>query len=174
MAHNLKIVGDRLAQIADGESDPARFDLFSRSAFNRYYYSVYLTVLTALKRIGCAPERPTHTNVRDTLTGTVRKKLRQELKRGQVRGADKDLIHSVSTNGVDELRQLLLNAYRVRCEADYNPKQKVDRIEGTDIAKLAGCTILSASHWQQSADFYTNIIKRAYRRSGRAPLEKSQ
>ena len=166
MVNNLKIVGDRLAEIADGESDPTRFDLFSRSAFNRYYYSAYLTVLTALERIGCAPKKPTHTNVRDTLTGKVRKKLRRELRRGRVRGADKDLIHGVSTNGVDELKRLLLDAYMVRCEADYNPKQKVDRIEGTDIAKLAGCTILTASHWQQSADSYTDIIEHAYQRSG--------
>ena len=166
MVNNLKIVGDRLAQIAGEESDPVRFDLFSRSAFNRYYYSVYLTVLTALKRIGCAPPKPNHTSVPDALTGEVRKKLLRELKKGQIRGADEDFIHGVSTNGVDELKQLLLNAYRVRIEADYYPKQKVDRIEGPDIAELAGCTILSASHWQQRADSYTGMIEYAYQRSG--------
>ncbi len=35
----MRIVGDHFAGIAAGKGDGNELDLFSRSAFNRYYYS---------------------------------------------------------------------------------------------------------------------------------------
>ena len=84
-----------------------RFDLFSRSAFNRYYYSMFLTVRTTLNNIDCVPDKPNHTNIREALTARVGTRLRQELKnqRGQLTAKEQSLIHNVATTVVNDLAQ---------------------------------------------------------------------
>ncbi len=166
MADNLNIVGDRLAKIADTESDPVHFDLFSRSAFNRYYYSAFLTVRTALRNIGCEPKKPTHKNVRDALTGEVRKRLKRELRKGQLTAAEASRIRYVATTVVADLELLLHSAYDVRCVADYRPEQRVDGTGSPGGAKLADCTISLASGWRRRAELHTGAIQNAYDRLG--------
>ena len=168
MADSLNIVGDRLAKIADEEkeNDPVRFDLFSRSAFNRYYYSAFLTVRTALRNIGCEPKKPTHQSVRDALTGEVRKRLKRELKKGQLTAAEASRIRYVATNVVADLELLLREAYDVRCVADYNPEQRVDGMGSPGGAKLANRTISLASGWRRRAESHAGAIQNAYDRLG--------
>ena len=168
MANNLSIVGDQLAEIATGAPDLMRFDLFSRSAFNRYYYSMFLTVRTTLNNIDCVPDKPNHINIREALTARVGTRLRQELKnqKGQLTAKEQSLIHNVATTVVNDLAQLLRVAYDVRCVADYHPEQSVDRTEAPVGASLTGCTISAAKSWQRRAESYTGLIQKAYKNVG--------
>jgi hypothetical protein len=56
----MRIVGDHFAGTAAGKGDENEFDLFSRSAFNRYYYSAFLSVRSVLKTLDPAWATPSH------------------------------------------------------------------------------------------------------------------
>ena len=164
MVTNFKIVGDHLAQVADKEKDQMRFDLFSRSAFNRYYYSAFLTVRTTLDVIGCTPEKPTHTNVRQALRGQVSKGLKLALKHQKDHLTPRDInrIRYVATTVVNDLEQLLGAAYSVRHDADYYPGLRVKRTGSSGGGKLSGHTISAAKLWPQRAESYAHMIQKTY------------
>ena len=145
-----------------------RFDLFSRSAFNRYYYSAFLTVRTTLDKIDCAPKKPNHTNVRQALRGQVSKRLKLALKhqKDHLKPREINQIRYVATTVVNDLEQLLGAAYSVRCDADYYPGRRVERTGSTGGGKLSGHTISAAKLWPQRVESYAHAIQKTYAQFG--------
>jgi hypothetical protein len=166
----MNIVGDRLAAIAATEDDPVRFDLFGRSAFNRYYYSAYFTVRTALGRIDTNWERMNHKAIPQLLRTAVLERLRKQAsankKTGLMTGAEASRFYSMAASAAAELSNCLRTAYEVRVVADYEPQTKVEVIGKAAGAKLADCTISRASGWQRRAETHASTILRAYERFG--------
>lgn len=168
----MNIVGDHLREMAAKEKDRLRFDLFSRSAFNRYYYSAFLAVRAALGTIDSKWQKPNHAAIPALLKGQVIERLHAQLsinkKRGGRLDAETERLYSRARSAADELSTFLRTANAVRRVADYEPETKVDRMEQPGGARLARCTIDEARGWRQRAEACTSTILRAYKRLGLA------
>ena len=165
----MKIVGDHLARIAfSSRADPDRFDLFARSAFNRYYYSVFLTVRAALRTIDAKWAKPAHKDLPVLLTGKVVVRLQERIsickRTGQITEAEAARLYSKAASAAQNLSQLLNTAREVRRVADYEPEERVGR--NRDSPVLAKCTIGTASGWQRRADTDARAILSAYGQLG--------
>ena len=127
-----------------------------------------LTVRTTLDKIGCAHQKPNHTNVREALRGLVSKRLKLALKdqKDQLTPTEISHIHVVATTVVNNLEQLLGAAYSARCAADYDPEPRVERTGSTGGAKLSGHTISAAKRWPQRAESYAHTIQKTYAKLG--------
>lgn len=166
----MNIVGDRLAAIAATEHDPVRFDLFGRSAFNRYYYSAYFTVRTALGRIDTNWERTNHRAMPQLLRTTVLERLKKQVSMNKrtrlMPDAEASRFYSMAASAAAELSDCLRTAYEVRVVADYEPQTKVEAVGKAAGAKLADCTMGTASGWQRRAETHASTILRVYGRFG--------
>jgi hypothetical protein len=78
LTNHMRIVGDHLAEVAAKSGDATHFDLFGRSAFNRYYYSAFLSVRTALRTIDSRWATPSHQAVPAVLKGDVLARLKRQ------------------------------------------------------------------------------------------------
>lgn len=163
MADDLTLVGNRLAEIAVTERDPEHFDLFSRSAFNRYYYSTFLTVRIALARIDSRWAKIEHATIPPLLKGQVVERLRKanrKLEQAKVLDGTTRRLYSEARTAAHELSWSMDFAREVRRVADYEPQEKTTR--NSDGAKLANCTTAEAKRWQQRAEIRTGAILRVY------------
>jgi len=160
----MQIVGDKLAEIARSSSNKVEIDLFGRSAFNRYYYSAFLTVRTALRRIDSKWETPNHSDVPAMLKGKVLKKLKDEIKKS----VDKHLIHAGEGNrmcvtgnsAINALNIMLIEAREVRRIADYDPEISLGDTGGS--LKLGGTKLSAAAYWESQAEIHVRTLLRIY------------
>ena len=164
----MKIVGDHLAQVSGATTDKVSFDLFGRSAYNRYYYAAFLCVRSGLKRIDSGWAKPTHAAVPDLLRGQVRdrakKKIRFAVKSAQITNTHGMQLNRAINDAVSELSNLLALAREVRRVADYEPEKLVHK-EGR-VVKLGTCTLDSATKWMQRADIEVKKILNVYAQLG--------
>lgn len=160
----MNIVGDDLAGSARRATDGRRFDLFGRSAYNRYYYAAFLCVRAALKRIDNSWATPTHAAVPELLLGAVRKRVKNKIRlavnSNQITYSRGKQLYRAVSDAATELSNLLALAREVRRVADYEPEQLVDR-QGS-VVRLGSCTLESATKWMQRADIEVNKIIRVY------------
>jgi hypothetical protein len=164
----MRIVGDYLAEGALGQGNNSSIDLFARSAFNRYYYAVYLIVNESISLINPTWSKMNHADLPEVLKGKVIKTIKDDIKRkikndvipyhiGE--NIKQKVIHSAN-----ELSNLLDEAYRIRVIADYQPDIKVEIRSGTFL--LDGEKISVAKMWKNTAETHTNSLIKAYKDVG--------
>jgi hypothetical protein len=164
----MRIVGDRLAQIAAASSDPTHFDLFGRSAFNRYYYSAFLSVRATLRRMDSRWAAPAHKDVPIVLKGEVLQRLKRTIQlsstNGQISRAQGAQMYHAAATAASELSNLLTAAREIRRIADYQPELPVAK-QGA-VVKLADCTLDAAKSWEKRAEMQAKTILRVYGQLG--------
>jgi hypothetical protein len=164
----MKIVGDYLAGVAASRGDATEFDLFSRSAFNRYYYSAFLSVRTALKSLDPIWATPSHQSMPEILKGEVLKRLKRQVRNAQKAGQisqskGNQLLHAAAV-AASELSNLLTSARETRRLADYEPETRVARDGST--TKLGEWTLEAARNWEGRVDAQSKTILKIYAQLG--------
>lgn len=149
----MKIVADKLKELALASVTNHEIDQYGRSAFNRYYYAVYLIVRSKLMDINPSWARSPHKNIPDILTKSVCSRARDQAMKleraGQLTQRKKsDMIQSIRICA-DELSKILQTAYAARLKADYSPEEKVRRVANN--LELSIYKIESAQAWPERA-----------------------
>jgi hypothetical protein len=164
----MKIVGDHLAGVAAKSADPTEFDLFSRSAFNRYYYSAFLSVRKVLKSIDPNWATPTHKSMPEVLKGEVlnrlKRRIRTEQKAGRISKTKGDQWICTAGTAASDLAELLASARETRRLADYEPETRVaNTVSGT---KLGSWTLDAARNWERRVEAQSKTILKIYAQLG--------
>ena len=143
----------------DGSRD---FDLFGRSAFNRYYYATYLQVRALLGNLDNTWLKAKHKNIPEILTGQVVKKINNNRVRLQKIG-DSDAVgicNRAKTSAL-ELANMMKDAYAARVMADYEPDIPIVR-DGRDRFRLNMIPVSTAHEWPNRAKEHCGRIRRAW------------
>jgi hypothetical protein len=160
----MRIVGDHLASVAAGKGDEHEFDLFSRSAFNRYYYSAFLSMRSVLKTIDPAWATPSHQSMPEVLKGEVLQRLKRHIrtaqKSGQITEAKGHEFLRAARTAASELSNLLVSARETRRLADYQPETRVVR-SGTTMT-LGQSTLEAARNWERRVEAQSKTILKIY------------
>ena len=158
---NMQKVGHYLQMEAKNVSDEDR-DTFARSAYNRYYYSVFLTVRDLIRTLKPDVTSLPHKSYPDLLKNTIFKELNGALKIAR-RNDDSVLVGKIekAKNAARNLADQLEKANGVRITADYYPESYVS-FENVDRFSLRGITITEAHNWSQLATSYCGIIENAW------------
>lgn len=146
----MKIVGDELSTLAlSRRRDSDDFDLLGRSAYNRYYYSAYLTTRHTIGLMQSEWRKITHsglpTLLEVSLMNVVKIHLEKQRRSGLITQSNYSRLlkefRSVST----ELANLLRYAYHIRGLADYEPEIKL--LCDKSLISLQACKITTAREW---------------------------
>jgi hypothetical protein len=160
----MKIVGDHLAGEAANRDDPTEFDLFSRSAFNRYYYSAFLSVRSVLKSIDPAWATPSHQSMPEVLKGEVLNRLKRQIrnaqKTGQITQTKGNQLFHIAGTAASELSNLLTSARETRRLADYEPETRVAK--NGSVTTLGEWTLEAARNWERRVDAQSKTILKIY------------
>ncbi|USA40186.1 hypothetical protein [Pelagerythrobacter marinus] len=159
----MEVVGNHLeAEAARREANLNEFDLFGRSAFNRYYYAAFLLAREMMRKFN--PNwRGSHQGLPDNIVTSTAKVLKEAKRRARKVG-DKGLEDKcgVGVYHSHELAELLRNAYAIRTLADYEPEQLIQRNDKGGIS-LGLIRISSAKHWPSQARRHIGEIEEAWR-----------
>lgn len=142
-------------------------DLFARSAFNRYYYGVYLLAREVQREI--APDAKTnHAGILTFLSG-LRSKMGKlaltQKKKHALSEAEYRKLKAETNMFAGNFADMLRRAYRVRRIADFDSLSPA-RITRGDI-ELDGVTGHSALNWFQLAEGYKKALLRIWKNLGR-------
>jgi len=141
-----------LQKAAIVHGDAKEKDLFGRSAFNRYYYDLFINVRQTLKTSNNDWARLPHKSMPELLRGSVQKKVRNIRKQAR-KISDMQLISRcerlVSFN--ENLASTLERANGVRKIADYEPDKPVI-FHRDERFKLNGISINDAHAWHALVD----------------------
>ena len=164
----MKIVGDHLANVAVNSGDARQVDLFGRSAFNRYYYSAFLAVRTALRTIDSKWATPTHKDAPTVLKGEVLRRAKKQIKilqdTGQITNTKGEQLKHAAITAASEVSNLLSFARGIRRVADYEPEQTIQKTGS--VIKLAECKLDTAKFWENRVEVQTNTILSVYEQIG--------
>ncbi len=162
------IVGDHLTEAAFSRTNNSETDLFARSAFNRYYYAVFLIVKEKISVIKPEWGVMSHKHLPKVIKGQVITIIKNDIKRKIKKGVFKpnvgESIKRTVIHSANELANILENAYRIRVIADYEPKTKVKIINSTLF--LGGEKSSDAKRWKNDAQIYLTNILEAYKDVG--------
>ena len=164
----MRIVADKLKELALASNTDHEIDQYGRSAFNRYYYAVYLVVRRTLMNINPSWARSPHKNIPDILTGSMYTHARNQAlkleRAGQLSQREKsEVIRSIRIC-VDELSKVLQTAYEARLMADYSPEETVRRVANN--LELKKYTIASAQGWPDRAERNAGQLAAKWRELG--------
>ncbi len=139
--------------LAEGQKDA-----YARSAFNRYYYSVFLKSRELFRALNPAWSKLPHADYPLILRGDVRKQLKKGWTRAR-KGGDGQLMRDAEAalRAVEALSGLLEKAYAIRVVADYEPEEVVD-FSGGDRFSLKEVEITSAHAWRSQCDTFCSEI----------------
>ena len=164
----MRQVAERLQIIAEEGGAVDDVNAFTRSAFNRYYYCVYLLVRGTLREKNPGWSKVAHKSMPVVLKGEVLKEIKsiiraQEKSSVLAHGNAEALRHkAISVTG--ELSDLLTEAYAIRCSADYEPETPVSGAGGS--LALAGKKLSVASTWPRRAEMAVGHLKGIWRELG--------
>jgi hypothetical protein len=145
--------------------EPEMFDLFGRSAFNRYYYAMYLIVRAAVSKMDPRWARTTHGGFAELLSGAVADKISKVRRRAQKLGdAEATALCSKAIHAIHELSGLMKLGYSVRIVSDYRPDIRISE-SGIERFKIEYTDITTAHEWPHKSKQYSDIILRAWRLS---------
>lgn len=164
----MRRVGDSLLDLAVAERDAGAADEFGRSAFNRYYYAVYLIVRKAVMSIDPKWASCSHKDLPELLTKqlyrAVRGRARFLERKGYFnRGQSARLVRSFKICSSD-LAQLLRTSYGVRCVADYSPEERIQFRDGT--VHLGETTAGAAQRWPDRAERSSGQLRASWKKLG--------
>jgi len=151
-------VGEHLSAKAKAEAGECA-DAFGRSAFNRYYYSAYLSVRDLLKQIN--PNwKVQHSGLPDLLEDAVINLIRREalkqMKSSLISASERSRLTSQAATAASALANVLRTAYAVRVISDYEPEQLLKFERGT--FSLLSRTDGEARSWLASVSMYKGQI----------------
>ena len=158
---DLHAVGHHLQTYAHGLVAEQR-DAYARSAFNRYYYGVFLRSRDLLRALDPSWSRTGHAKYPELLRGEVRK----QLKRGWTRARKDDdgkLMRDTEAaiRAIAALSSLLETAYAIRVVADYEPEEEVS-FSGAERFSLKQVEVTSAHAWRSQCETYCSEINLAW------------
>ncbi len=164
----MQIVGDHLKSIAESEKDKVVFDLFGRSAFNRYYYSAFLSARESLSLIDSKWSILKHKELPITLRKEVQSRAITEIKKqekSRILDANESakMKHDIRV-ALADLSRILENARLVRTIADYEPNVLIENDKQT--ITLSHCTITSAANWRRSVESNFKTVLAIYGKIG--------
>jgi len=138
------------------------FDLYGRSAFNRYYYATFLTVRSLI--IEFEPQwTGAHSSVPDFLAGSINREIKRyrssALRRQQ---SDAVEICNRTVTALSALADLMKTANTVRVTADYNPSIKIQD-DRQNRFTLGTTSITEAHRWASQAQVFSHVIRRGWR-----------
>ncbi|UES56043.1 hypothetical protein GFK91_10745 [Roseibium aggregatum] len=137
-------------------------DAYARSAFNRYYYCVFLKTRDLFKSLDPSWSRMPHAGFPSVLKGEVRKQLKKGWTRAR-KNSDNKLMRDTETalRAVEALSGLLETAYAIRVVADYEPEETVE-FNGVDRFSLKEVEITSAHGWRSKCEIFCDEIQSAW------------
>ncbi|WP_108818644.1 hypothetical protein [Pseudovibrio sp. Alg231-02] len=133
-------------------NDDAYRDAFARSAYNRYYYGIFLTVRTMFQSMNTKWSELPHAAYPEILTGQIEKTLKSELKKAQKNG-DGQLVKDITRtkHSIRKLKGIIVSANSLRVVADYQPDEPVDFIN-SDRYSLRKTEITEAHSWKEQTN----------------------
>lgn len=159
----MRRVADHLKSQALLVVNTDEFDLFGRSAFNRYYYATFLIVRAGLRRMNLVAESGeiAHASVPEMLSGTVYKKLNKACADAKRIGDGEAIsLFSVGTHAARDLATLMNSARASRTTADYHPEMPIT-ISGKGFS-LVTTDVEQAQAWPHKAETLINRIAAAW------------
>lgn len=163
-------VADTLTQYAVTSGDLLDANLFGRSAFNRYYYGVFLAVREMIRYGHPEIVRFPHKNMPEDLTGKLREKIvdvaRQQVKKGLISPAQQAQFVDRASIALRELAEILREGYRIREIADYEPAILATVQNGHVV--LDEKTSDAARNWGRRAERAIGQVKHVWRQLGLA------
>ncbi len=137
-------------------------DLYARSAYNRYYYNLFLIVRQMLADLDPIWSELPHKDYPKILKGQICRTYRKSKARAQKNG-DSGLVQKLDDGlrAASALASLMTAAYVIRIVADYKPAEKII-FESQDRFSLKNINITEAHNWRASAQLWTNSIKDAW------------
>lgn len=164
----MKIVGEKLEDIALKERDLLSKDLFGRSAFNRYYYAAFLITRKMLGELNFPWKFTPHKEIPNLLNTGVRKgvlsRLRKDAKKGLITEGQKSNLITKLNRATSDLSSLLDEAYDIRVIADYEPEVPISE-EGRKLV-LKEHKLTTARGWANRASAHCKEIRSVWRDSG--------
>jgi hypothetical protein len=164
----MRLVGDHLAVEAKTRGLVDERDLFGRSAFNRYYYSAFLSVRAVLKKIDPSWATPSHQSVPEVLKGEVLKRIKKEIQTSQKAGllshSQGLQYYSAASAAANELSNLLVSARETRRVADYEPETKL--LDNGQVLKLGKYSLEAAKSWEDRVKAQSGTILKIYAQLG--------
>lgn len=159
--HDIHAVGHHLQNFAHNFAGEER-DAYARSAFNRYYYSIFLKTRDLFISLDPTWSRKPHADYPVTLRASVRKQLKKGWTRAQKSG-DIKLMRDIETalKAIEALSSLLEKAYAIRVVADYEPEQVVE-FNGENRFSLKEVEITSAHGWRARCNTFCTEIRNAW------------
>lgn len=142
--------------------------MFGRSAFNRYYYSVYLSVRKMVNTGHPEIKQLKHSDLPDILVGKVYEKIKQETtklkKRNVLSDGQAGRLERSSKQALNELASILREGYHVRVVADYKPDVIAVICDGHVV--LDEKTSDAACQWGRRAERSIGVVRSVWRQLG--------
>ncbi len=160
--YQMETVGLSLQRSAiEMKAEPTNFDQFGRSAFNRYYYAVFLIVRELILEFN-PTWGGTHSSIPAMLTGSVKREIKSfQAKAQRTNDAEAIALCSKAVAALAALASMIKTANAVRVTADYNPDIKISGV-GSDRFSLGAIDITDAHAWTGQARSLSQVIRRAW------------
>lgn len=161
----MQVVADYLVTAAKGDAE--HFDLFARSAFNRYYYACFLLTRSMCGQVDPHVTSIAHKRLPQHLRETVAKHFKLRIKpferaqhthRGASLKVNLNSLKNDVLTSLDELAGILESAYAVRVVADYDPDIVVECGNNNNFL-LAGKSLQEAAQWVRRVAFLVGRIR---------------
>jgi hypothetical protein len=160
----MQSVGLYLQHAANAKrSNFEEFNLFGRSAYNRYYYAAFLHLRAVLVKINPDWHKLSHASYPDVLAGTIQKKIKSFRRRAmKIPDADAIKVCNEAISAIKNLTELITRAYATRVAADYHPEIPIeDKSGGRFVLNTVGIT--EAHSWPDKTIFFSAVIERAWK-----------
>lgn len=139
-------------------------DQFARSAFNRYYYSVYLTIRSALAEIDPNWDEPAHKQVPELLRTTVVARIKKRSRYAVMKPGESEKLVYAGCTAAKALADLIDTGNMTRKVADYEPSRLV--VFENSAITLAGVKASSARQWCVYAKSRSRVLVDAAKKLG--------
>lgn len=137
-------------------------DAFARSAYNRFYYSVFLQSREMMKQLDSKWSTLPHADYPKVLNGKVLRTFKLERRRAE-KNRDRDLIKSIDQAmfSIERLRDIILAANVTRVVADYEPEEAIV-FTAADNYSLSNIDVSDARGWTTQTAAHCRTILRAW------------
>ena len=138
-------------------------DLFARSAYNRYYYSAFLTTRSLFANLNPDWATLPHKSYPEVLNGKIVKRLSEAKSRAR-KNDDHELVSilDAAIRAAKALASLMEKANGVRVVADYHPAEQVE-FKDTQRFSLKQIDITEAHGWLDQVVYWNSAIANAWK-----------
>ena len=159
---NMRLVAHHLQQQAMA-ADVEHRDAFARSAYNRYYYSVFLQSRDMMRQLDSSWSTIAHATYPQLLNGKIKTAFKAERKRA-LKNDDRELIKSIdqACRSIAELRKIIIKANQTRVVADYKPEEGVV-FSSAERFSLRSIDVTEAHGWSSQAGTLCQTILKSWK-----------